>query len=72
MKLNPSCSEAVMRIRVDKLKAEEIEKLMLDLEEYLDENSETYVSNSVSFGIKIVKIEHVNKYTSQIALLDPN
>ncbi len=67
--LNPNCSEAVMRIRTDKMTPEQKDKLFKELETKFDssENDEardTSVSEEEIFGIPTIKIDGQMPYNN--------
>ena len=69
MLLNPNCSEAVMRIRTDKMKPEEREKLFKELEEKFDsgendEADETSVSEQTIFDLPQIVISGGEPYNN--------
>ncbi len=60
--LNPNCSEAVMRVRTDKMTPEQKDKLFKELETKFDsskndEACDTSVSEEEIFGIPTIKID---------------
>lgn len=56
--LNPNCSEAIMRLRIDKLKEKEIEKIENQMEEMEGEEwwAETNWKRMKIFGIEAIEI----------------
>jgi hypothetical protein len=55
--LNPNCSEAVMRIRTDRLSAEEKERLYNTLDGAIKNyDYETYINEGTSFGVQIITV----------------
>lgn len=70
MVLNPNCSEAVMRIRTDKMTSEKKEKLLEELKQKFDsgynsESYETYVTEEIIFGIPIIKISGAEPHNNR-------
>lgn len=56
--INPNCSEAIIRFRVDKLTEEENEKLFKALKSYVDKyDYETNIYDNTIFGIHCITVD---------------